>query len=133
MLGDEMGSTTALASAVRRGDNFGPALRSQSLVQNREAAAEFLPGGSSTTNDDRILACALYEAKKSNFASGAVAGGGAAGGVVVITLDNNLACKARANGLRADSPVGFAEHYLRRMESLRSRVKGNLVGSVLRR
>lgn len=114
------------------GHGGGGVLRSQSLSEARDAADRFLPPGDGrgATNDDHILACAVAERDASTKRGGA---GVAAGGVVLLTLDNNLACKGHANGLRVFSPSEFRRHYDERMASLRLRARRRLVDSALRR
>lgn len=89
-------------------------LRSQTLVESRDAAAKFLPKDfPQSTNDDHILACAMWEnerARRESPASRRVE-------VVLATQDNNLACKAYSNGLRVDILSAIREKY--RQGSLR--------------
>lgn len=111
-------------------DGPNTALRSQSLLESRDAADKFLRNDGASTNDDHILACALMESGRDNPTAtisqprGAPA---AAGGVVLLTRDNDLACKAYADGLKVyDSPGSFREYYVKRMASLRQRASGRL-------
>lgn len=110
-------------------------LRSQSLLEAQEAGSTFLSQDSQRwTNDDHILACALMENETMTRNARSVSGEAEAGGVAVVTLDNNLACKAYANGLKVyDSPAAFERHYRTRMASLRQRATGSLIESALRR
>ena len=114
-------------------------VHSQSLLESRKAADEFLPNDktSSNTNDDHILACALMEQSKKFQQQGTAAADSysnnpilststAAGGVVVVTIDNNLACKCYANELKVYSPTEFRQYYQTRMESLRQRAMRSL-------
>lgn len=107
-------------------------VRSQSLVQSGEAARKFLSLDMASlppTNDDHILACALTEYERWNDMTCNIGHGTTvtAGGVIVLTTDNNLACKAYANGLKVETPYKFREYYVTRMASLRKR--GNLTKS----
>jgi len=85
-------------------------LRSQTLMESREAATKFLPKDFlQSTNDDHILACALLEndhahRKLATFRKVEV---------ILVTQDNNLACKAYSNGLKVDSLFKFREKYQR--------------------
>jgi len=128
MLRDELESNGINAN----GSSKCNALRSQSLLESRDAAAKFLSKDFQSTNDDHILACALME--NETFGSNQPTSSEVAGGVVIVTLDNNLACKAYANGLKVyGSPSKFQEYYHKRMSSLRQRAAGSLVDSALRR
>ena len=73
------------------GNNTCNSLRSQTLMESREAAANFLSKDfRQSTNDDHILACAMLEnerARRKSATSLKVE-------VVVVTLDNNLAVKS---------------------------------------
>jgi len=120
-------------------------LRSQSLAESKEAASQFLDNNIDSTqqqrhwtNDDYILACAMKEHQNHNqtniHQSATSPKAVTAGGAVILTLDNNLACKAYANGLKVYStPQEFVEYYERRMTSLRQRARCNLIDSALRR
>jgi hypothetical protein len=104
-------------------------VRSQSLLEARQAGDNYLRKDSKYTNDDHILACAMmeYEAYKNDSEKLD------AGGVVMVTLDGNLACKAISNGLKVYSPAEFQEYYQKRMSSLRQRAVVRLAESALRR
>mmetsp|Transcript_24606 Transcript_24606/g.59325 ORF Transcript_24606/g.59325 Transcript_24606/m.59325 type:complete len:371 (+) Transcript_24606:60-1172(+) len=114
-----------------RGHEKCSVLRSQSLLESHAATTKYLPKDSRPTNDDHILACAMMEDEKSRSAFPTAAK--AAGGVVMVTLDNNLACKGYANGLKVDSPSKFRGYYQKRMASLRHRAAGRFAHSALRR
>ena len=108
-------------------------VRSQSLLEARQAGDNYLPKDSKHTNDDHILVCAMteYEAYKNDNEK--LPCSVDAGGVVMVTLDGNLACKAISNGLKVYSPAEFQEYYQKRMYSLRRRAVGRLADSALRR
>jgi predicted ribonuclease YlaK len=108
-------------------------VRSQSLLEARQAGGNYLPKDSKHTNDDHILVCAMteYEAYKNDNEK--LPCSVDAGGVVMVTLDGNLACKAISNGLKVYSPAEFQEYYQKRMHSLRRRAVGRLADSALRR
>ena len=108
-------------------------VRSQSLLEARQAGGNYLPKDSKHTNDDHILVCAMteYEAYKNDNEK--LPCSVDAGGVVMVTLDGNLACKAISNGLKVYSPAEFQEYYQKRMYSLRRRAVGRLADSALRR
>ena len=132
MLRDEMEKSGDTIHAKKGGSKNYKVTRSQSLMESREAADNFLAKDLQSTNDDHILACAIMENAKFNVMSTS-SNATTAGGVVIVTLDNNLACKALANGLRANSPSQFYDYYVRRMNSLRQRAAGQLADSALRR
>jgi len=113
---------------------IGGVVRSQSLLESRDAADRFLSRDSKSTNDDSILGCAMMENEiVKDERCGSEKAAPAAGGVVLVTLDNNLACKGYANGLNVFSPMKFVEYYNKRMCSLRQRATVSLVDSALRR
>lgn len=133
MLRDEL--TQCRSTGIPANGN-GQIIRSQSVLQSRDATSKFLSFDriSAPTNDDHILACALLEhdhwpASASSSGSDRAA---RAGGVVLVTTDGNLTCKALANKVKVYSPSGFHDYYVRRMESLRKRAVQSLAGSALR-
>merc|ERR1712194_269974 len=98
----------ALEANIAEGNIQRHVLRSQTIVEAREAAAQFLPHDfPRSTNDDHILACALLENERAHRKSATprqVEG-------IPITQDNNLACKAYSNGLQVQSFSEFREMY----------------------
>jgi len=98
----------ALEANIAEGNIQRHVLRSQTIVEAREAAAQFLPHDfPRSTNDDHILACALLENERAHRKSATPR----QVEVILITQDNNLACKAYSNGLQVQSFSEFREMY----------------------
>ena len=129
MLRDRMEMETVLYQAGRRvGANRMPTMvhhrriLAQTVKEMKDACEKYLPPDAEHVNDDHILACALASTAKDASEDVAPTAPNTAGGTVLLTNDQNLSCKAIANGIRVFSIEEFLRHI-----SLRSEVRKDLL------